>query len=161
MTRPRRELLAKVGRSFVPRASRFPLSVRRSPIHRVGVCALESIPARQRVIEYTGERISREEAVARWERSRTRGGPARCYLKRLRGEWLIDGSVGGSGAELVNHSCTPNLGTRRSRGRVFYFSRKPILAGEELTTDYRFPRKGEMVKCRCGSPKCRGTINRK
>jgi uncharacterized protein len=113
------------------------------------------------VIEYTGERISMREGDERWKRMRTRGGPERTYSLCLDREREIDGSVGGSGAEIINHSCQPNLCARRIRGRVFFFSRRTIHAGEELTLDYRFPRDGERVKCRCGSPKCRGTINRK
>ena len=161
MTLPRRELPAKRGRLFMPRASRFPLCVRRSPIHRFGVFALELIPWRQRVIEYTGERISRKEGDERWRRMRRRGGPECTYSMRLDREQEIDGSVGGSGAEFINHSCQPNLRACRIRGRVFFFSRRTIRAGEELTLDYRFRREGARVECLCGSPKCRGTINRK
>jgi hypothetical protein len=38
-------------------------------------------------------------------------------------------------------------------------SRRQIRRGEELTVDYMFSKKVEPVRCRCGSPKCRGTIN--
>jgi SET domain-containing protein len=38
-------------------------------------------------------------------------------------------------------------------------SRRTIRAGEELTVDYHFDKKVERVPCRCGAPKCRGTIN--
>jgi uncharacterized protein len=38
-------------------------------------------------------------------------------------------------------------------------SLRDIRPGEELTIDYHFDKKVERVLCRCGSPKCRGTIN--
>jgi histone-lysine N-methyltransferase SETD1 len=38
-------------------------------------------------------------------------------------------------------------------------SARDIKPGEELTVDYRFDKKVERVECKCGTPKCRGTIN--
>src|SRR5713226_5860874 len=113
MTRPRREVPTKAGRSFVPRCSRFPLCVRRSPIHSLGVFAIETIPAHRRVIEYTGQRISLAEAQRRWDRLNRKmkalGKFPPVYFFRLNRKRTIDGAVGGSGAELINHSCSPNL----------------------------------------------------
>ena len=48
-----------------PRYAQFRLSIRESRIHRRGVYAGEPIPARRKVIEYTGERISRRETKRR------------------------------------------------------------------------------------------------
>jgi len=144
-----------------PRASRFRLQVHRSPIHGFGVFAKEVIPARQQIIEYTGERITRREALERLKKFWTPGRPKPIYFFRVSRYWDIDGSVGGSGAEFVNHSCSPNLSARRRRGHVFLFSRRNIRAGEELTLDYRFPANSERIPCRCGAPRCRGTINGK
>jgi SET domain-containing protein len=144
-----------------PRFSRFPLRVGRSRIHRFGVFALQTIPRGRKVIEYTGERLSQRQARDRQRRTRRRGGPEIDTLFRLNRYWSVDGAVGGSGAELINHCCDPNLKTRRIRGHLYYFSCRRIRPGEELTVDYRFPAKAERAICRCGSPKCRGTINRK
>jgi len=69
--------------------------------------------------------------------------------------------VGGSGAELINHCCDPNLVRRRIGGHIYYYSRRRIRPGEELSVDYRFSKDSLRMKCRCGSPKCRGTINMK
>jgi uncharacterized protein len=145
-----------------PRFSHFQLRVGRSPIHRFGVFAREDIPSRQKVVEYTGQRITQCEARERFEqvwRSRKRN--KRIYLFHVSTRWVIDGAVGGSGAELINHSCDPNLRSRRIRGHILYFSRRKIARGEELTVDYRFPKKSPRVVCRCGSHFCRGTINRR
>jgi len=48
-----------------PRFACFRLAIRESKIHRRGVYAEEPIPARRKVIEYTGERISRRETKRR------------------------------------------------------------------------------------------------
>jgi SET domain-containing protein len=39
-------------------------------------------------------------------------------------------------------------------------STRPIEPGEELTVDYNFDADAERWECRCGSPNCRGLINR-
>jgi SET domain-containing protein len=137
-----------------PRHTPFRLVIRESKIHRRGVYALERIPARRKVIEYTGERISRRETKRRGQGNVT-------YLFTLDDYWTIDGAVGGSGAEIINHSCDPNLSSCIRQGHILYLSRRAILPGEELTVDYRFSDKIEDVRCRCGSPQCRGTINLK
>jgi SET domain-containing protein len=59
----------------------------------------------------------------------------------------------------VNHSCEPNLVSRIVRGHILYLALRDIQPGEELTIDYRFDKDVEKVVCRCGSEKCRGTIN--
>ena len=137
-----------------PRYACFRMEIRESKIHRRGVYALERIPARRKVIEYTGERISRRETKRRGQGSLT-------YLFTLDDYWTIDGAVGGSGAEIINHSCEPNLYSRITKGHILYLSKREIRPGEELTVDYRFSDKIEEVRCRCGSGICRGTINLK
>jgi SET domain-containing protein len=67
--------------------------------------------------------------------------------------------VAGSGAELINHSCEPNLITRIVKEHILYFSRRPIKRGEELTIDYCYDDTDEVILCGCGSKICRGTIN--
>jgi uncharacterized protein len=130
----------------------YHMILRESPIHRYGVYAGEAIPGRRKVIEYTGERISRRE-------TRRRGLGPDTYLFTLDSYWTIDGSVGGSGAEYINHSCEPNLRASIVKGHILYISKRKIEAGEELTVDYHFSRAIEDVPCRCGASKCRGTIN--
>lgn len=135
-----------------PRHARFQLRVARSSIHRWGVYAAEAIPPRRKVIEYTGERINRREAKRRSNLHLT-------YLFTLDNYWTIDGAVAGSGAELINHSCDPNLYACIMRGHILYMSRRAIRPGEELTVDYRFAADIPKVRCLCRTPACRGTIN--
>ena len=132
------------------------MKLARSKIHRWGVYATERIPAGRKVIEYTGERISRRETKRRAEAN-----DDLIYLFTLDDYWTIDGSVGGSGAEFINHSCEPNLVSRILKGHILYMSARTIAPGEELTVDYRFDKKVERVDCLCGAKSCRGTINLK
>ena len=110
------------------------------------------IPARRKVIEYTGERISRRETKRRGD------GPV-TYLFTLDNYWTLDGAFGGSGAEIINHSCEPNLRAMTFKGHILYISKRAIRRGEELTLDYRFDKDIEQVPCCCGAKKCRGVIN--
>lgn len=135
-----------------PRFCCFRLRIGRSKIHRWGVFADEPIPPGRKVIEYTGERISRRETKRRAERPLN-------YLFTLNSYWTVDGAVGGSGAEFINHSCDPNLYAKIVKGHILYMSKRAIAPGEELTVDYHFDKDVERVPCTCGSPKCRGTIN--
>ena len=73
--------------------------------------------------------------------------------------WAVDGSVGGSGAEFINHSCDPNTYARIVRGHILYMSKRAIRKGEELTIDYHFDKHVDKVPCSCGVKGCRGTIN--
>jgi SET domain-containing protein len=149
---------SKINQQRLSQSSSFKLRFKRSRIHRSGVFAGENIPARRRIIEYSGEKISRRESRRRYLRG-WGSDPNLDYLAQLDSYWAIDGSAGGSGAELINHSCAPNAVLRKVGERLFLFSLRKIRAGEELTYDYQFPRRGDPVECRCGSSKCRGTIN--
>ena len=135
-----------------PAYARFRMNLRRSPIHGYGVYAGEPIPARRKVIEYTGELISRRE-------TKIRGMGPHTYLFGLNDYWTIDGSVGGSGAEYINHSCNPNLQAWIFKQHILYMSKRKIARGEELTVDYHFSKKFEDVPCRCSAPNCRGKIH--
>ena len=134
-----------------PRFACFRLEVRRSKIHRYGVYAKERILANRKVIEYTGERLNRREAKRRSNDDLT-------YLFAVDAYWTLDGAVGGSGAEVINHSCEPNLVSRIVKGHILYMSLRVIRPGEELTVDYNFTKKGKTTRCSCGSRQCRGVM---
>jgi SET domain-containing protein len=141
----------------------FVLSVRSSRIDRRGVFAEVTIPARRKVVEYAGEKVTMRTAISRVRRILFAKGVARSsqrvYMAQLNRRYAIDGSVGGSGAEFINHSCDPNLYARKSSGRIDLFSKRLIRKGQELTLDYRFGPSSMPMACHCGSRKCRGTIN--
>ncbi|HEV2340281.1 MAG TPA: SET domain-containing protein-lysine N-methyltransferase [Candidatus Acidoferrales bacterium] len=142
--------------------SPFRLRIGRSKVHRWGLFALQAIPRGRRVIEYTGDRLTLQETRRRFLRNFHRGKRRdNLYFARLNRRIVIDGFTGKSGAQFINHSCDPNLSVRRIRGRLLLFSRRRIQSGEELFSDYAFKRDLPKVPCRCGSPKCRGMMNRK
>jgi SET domain-containing protein len=130
----------------------FKLKVKSSAIHRWGVFAGEAIPKRRKIIEYTGERLNRKQV-------RERANSRLVYLFTLDKYWTLDGSVGGSGAEYVNHCCDPNVYASVQKGHILYFAKRDIRKGEELTLDYRFGKDVERIACHCGAENCRGTIN--
>jgi SET domain-containing protein len=131
-----------------PRYAVFKLSIRKSAIHRYGVYAREFIPVNRKVIEYTGIRLNRREAKY----------ADHTYLFVLDNYWTVDGAIGGSGAEIINHSCEPNLISRVMKRHILYLSLRVIKPGEELTVDYNFGKQTEQVRCFCGAQNCRGTI---
>jgi SET domain-containing protein len=134
-----------------PRYACYRLRVGRSKIHRWGIYAEQHIPANRKVIEYTGEKIDPPEA------ERRRNTP---YLFVLDSYWTIDGAVGGSGAQWINHSCQPNLVSRIMKGHIIYMSLRAVRKGEEVTIDYNYDDTDETMQCRCGKRNCRGIINR-
>lgn len=136
-----------------PERANFRLRIGKSRIHHLGVFAEERIQAQGNVIEYVGEVVNPVEFYRRTKHTKA------TYAYRLSQFWTLDGSIGGSGAEFINHSCDPNLRWHRLGDRILCQSIRPISAGEELTLDYHFRNEGPKVRCLCGSPKCRGTIN--
>jgi len=126
------------------------LVVRPSPIHSVGVYANQPIKKGTRVVEYTGPRISPEEADRRYKDE------SRTYLYGLEdGKTVIDGE---GLAAYVNHSCNPNCEVDEIKGRVWLFAIRDIQPGEELVWDYNLYDDESPAPCYCGSPKCRGTM---
>jgi uncharacterized protein len=139
-------------RKINPKCCCFRLRFGRSRIHRWGLYTEQNIPANRKVIEYTGQKLNPAQRARREQES--------CkYLFILDEYWTLDGAIGGSGAEFINHSCDPNLVTRILKGHILYFSRRKIRKGEELTVDYNYDDTDELVKCVCGAKNCRGTIN--
>ena len=131
----------------------FKLVIRRSKIHRYGVFAGERIPKNRKVIEYTGKRLNRKEAKHRGDGDFT-------YLFAVDDYWTLDGAVGGSGAEIINHSCDPNLVSRIVKGHVLYMSLRVIKPLEELTVNYNFGKDVQTWPCTCGSPSCGGALGK-
>ncbi len=139
--------------------------VRASPIHGRGVFAARHIRKGTKIVEYTGERISNREADKRYDDARMK--THHTFLFTLDPKTVIDGAIsaGGSDASYINHSCDPNCEAIITDGRIFIHALRGIEPGDELAYDYQYERTGEdddelekFYICRCGSPKCRGTI---
>jgi len=59
----------------------------------------------------------------------------------------------------TNHSCDPNLAIQ---GQIVLVAMREIAAGEELTNRLGHTDDGDHeMACRCGSPRCRGTVTGK
>jgi uncharacterized protein len=134
-----------------PKYAWYRVKVAKSGIHSWGLFAEEDIPRGKPVIEYTGKRLTLGRASLLKH-------PHDMYLVRASTDIVLDGATRGSGAEFINHCCDPNLLGRRLRGRVIFYSRRRIRAGEELTFRYAYPTAFTRVPCCCGSAKCRGTL---
>lgn len=137
--------------------------VRKSGIHGRGVFALTNIPKGARIIEYTGERLSHEEADRRY--GDLHDGNAHTMLMAANDEIVIDATQRGSAARWINHSCAPNCDAVEDEGRVFIEARRAIRAGEELAYDYALiveerhtPKLKREHACFCGAKRCRGTM---
>jgi SET domain-containing protein len=141
-----------------PRFAFVPLRIGRSGIHAFGVFTEAEIPRGAKIIEYTGERLTLAEAAARYRRNWKPQKPF--YLMKVSPTCMIDAEFRGSGAERINHSCDPNVVKRLIRGRAFFFAKRPIALGEELTLDYNLRASMPHYTCACGSANCRGTFTR-
>jgi SET domain-containing protein len=143
-----------------------PYIVRNSPIHGRGVFARRTLRKGARIIEYRGERISMKEAERRPDSDPDN--PYHTFLFELDDGRLIDAAVRGNAARWINHSCTPNCEPVEDDGRIYIEARRTIRAGEELGYDYRLSVSGYVSRkmhagyaCRCGMPRCRGSMLRK
>ena len=143
---------------------------RRSPIHGRGVFARVDLAPGEMLMEYRGLRISRAQAAALDEELTLAG---HTFLFTVNDSTLIDGSIGGNSARWMNHSCEPNclaqvhvnIDGDEARDKVLIETLRAIRAGEELTFDYGIvlavphtARLRHIWACRCGSPRCTGTM---
>lgn len=136
--------------------------VRKSAIQGRGLYALRRIRPGQKIIEYTGERISNVEADKRYDEDKMVR--HHTFLFTLDDDTCIDGDVRSNTARLINHSCEPNCEAIIDDERIWIYALKNIQPGVELAYDYKFERTGDVAKlekfyvCHCGSKKCRGSI---
>ncbi len=149
--------------SKTPPARGKRLQVRRSGVHGKGVFALQGIAAGERLIEYTGEVISWEEALRRHPHDPAQ--PNHTFYFHIDDGRVIDGNVDGNASRWINHSCEPNCEADEEDGRVFIRALRDIAPGEELNFDYGLvidERHTAKLKaeyaCWCGAARCRGTM---
>jgi hypothetical protein len=137
--------------------------VRHSPIHGYGVFALRRIRKGTTITEYLGDRVSHEEADARYENKDPNDNHT--FLFTVDSKTVIDGGVGGNDARYINHGCDPNCESTTLKKRIYVEAVRTIQPGEELAYDYQIerdpedpPNVDEIFACRCGAAKCRGSM---
>ncbi len=137
--------------------------LRRSAIQGRGAFATRRIRRGTRVIEYTGEIITDEEADRRYDDEKM--DRHHTFLFAVDVNHVIDGGRRGNLSRFINHSCDPNCEAVIEDNRVFIEALRTIEPGEELLYDYQYERDGEphaswdrLYACECGAPNCRGTI---
>jgi hypothetical protein len=136
--------------------------VRGSAIHGRGVYAIRPIAKEEKIIEYVGELVDKEESGKRGtdqQERATNNGDAAVYIFNLTKKYDIDGNVPWNTARLINHSCDPNCEAWQTGKRIFIHSLRDIAEGEELTFDYGFDVDCyEDHPCLCGREGCIGYI---
>ena len=137
--------------------------LRTSRIQGTGAFATRTIRKGTRIIEYLGQRISWRTADKRYDDEKMNR--HHTFLFTVDDKTCIDAAVNGNEARFINHSCDPNCEAINDRKRIFIEAIRTIPAGTELVYDYQYERTDDhspederFYKCRCGSPKCRGTI---
>ena len=121
----------------------------KSSIDGTGLFATVPIPARKKLGECVGERISLREA-----RRRVKSLKKIAIVEMDKG--AIDESGKGGGVfRYINHSCNGNTYIRIAYNRVEFYSRRAIKPGEELTCDYGVTQHNGKLHCRCKSSNCR------
>ncbi|HZR06017.1 MAG TPA: SET domain-containing protein-lysine N-methyltransferase [Candidatus Udaeobacter sp.] len=127
-------------------------------MHGRGVYAMELIPKGTRIIEYTGQRVS-------WENAPNDENDPHTFNFGLDNGEVINPEIGGNDARWINHSCDPNCEAVEEDDRIFIDAIRDIKTGEELFYDYALeidePVTEESKKkfaCYCGSSNCRGTM---
>ncbi len=124
--------------------------VRSSTIHGNGVFARSRIPAGTKVIEYLGERVTKEESLRRRLADNF-------FVFTVTDEFDIDGAVEWNPARFINHSCAPNCEARIQDGRIWIIAARSIAAGEELSFNYGYDVEDYADHpCRCGAKECLG-----
>jgi uncharacterized protein len=138
-------------------------TVRASRIHGKGVFATTKLSKGDLIVEYKGQRIDWETALARHPHDPSQ--PNHTFYFSLDTGDVIDANVRGNAARWINHSCAPNCEAREQDGRVYIHAKRSIQAGDELFYDYGLVLDEDYTeqtrldyRCLCGAKRCRGMM---
>lgn len=128
------------------------LIVRSSAIHAAGCYSTTAVRKGERIAEYTGRRISKEEADALYVDY-----PVTYLFGLGDGSIVIDGFCT---SMFINHSCDGNCETSEDEnGRIWITAIRDIPAEAEITYDYCLYEGGDdPCTCYCQAPNCRGSM---
>lgn len=145
---------------------------RRSKIHGNGVFATATIRKGEQIVEYKGKLRTHDDVDAAYEGEFNTG---HTFLFILNKHWVVDANIQGNIARWINTGCEPNAVAfihsenkkkpDPKKDRVIIEALRSIKPGEEIIYDYSLafdvpytPKLLRTWACRCGSPKCRGTM---
>lgn len=129
--------------------------VRLSPIHGKGLFAKHAI-ARGEIVAVKGGHVL---TVPQWAALEPALGAAEIQISEDLFIAPVDQAQRDGSMLYTNHSCDPNLAIQ---GQIVLVAMREIAAGEELTIDWATTDDGDHeMACRCGSPRCRGTVTGK
>jgi SET domain-containing protein len=115
----------------------------------LGLFATEEIKKGQFILNYTGRKLTTEQA----EKLEDRGAK---YLYEINSRWTIDGANHRNVGRYANHSCRPNAESDSRGHRVFIRAIKRIKPGDEITYDYGEDYFAAYLKAKgCKCEKCR------
>jgi len=134
--------------------------VRGSGIHGRGLFAIQDIAPTQHIGIYEGRRYA---GVNCDDKDRDQ---VLTYVFGLSDGTFIDGGEDGNATRHINHSCEPNcvayeIEDDRGQLSVAIEALRAIRCGEELFLDYALDVGDEdpfNYACRCGAPRCRGSM---
>ena len=123
-----------------------------SAIDRLGLFATQPIGKGRRIIEYRGEKISKQESARRLAQHNN-------YIFHLNYRYDVDGQALDNTARYINHSCEPNCEVECTGKQIWILALRPIKAGEEICFNYGYDAmEYEKFPCCCGARRCCGYI---
>lgn len=126
--------------------------VGRSRIAGLGLFAAIDLKKGIRIIQYTGEKITKQESERRLADDNV-------YIFELNERYSIDGKTLKNLARYINYSCDPNCEVENTGRAIWIVAARDIQEGEELSYDYGYEADGyESHPCNCGAKNCCGYI---
>ena len=135
-----------------PAYQRFEVVARSSAIDGTGVFAAEPVPARRKIGEIRGERMSVEAARIRATRYE------RIMIVEVSATEAIDFAKSTDPMRYTNHACMPNARLCIRQGRDEFYALHAIESGDEITVNYGTTHHEGQLACRCGAPNCVGWL---
>jgi uncharacterized protein len=128
--------------------------VHKSPIAGLGLFAAQDIRKGNRILQYIGEKIPKDESTRRLAQGNA-------YIFTFNDRYDIDGKGLRNTARYSNHSCAPNCEVEKTPRALWVVALRDITDGEELTYNYGYdfdPDSYHDFPCHCGAGSCCGYI---
>jgi SET domain-containing protein len=131
---------------------RIPVRIGTSRIHGQGLFAAIDIKKGTYIIQYTGEKISKQEGAQRLAQDNA-------YIFALNDRYDIDGKTLTNTARYINHSCDPNCEVKTTARTIWIVAMRDIQEEEELSYNYGYEAENYTHNpCNCGAKNCCGYI---